>query len=284
MGFQPLRRTALRRTARTVCGTLLFPLSVLKQVILGTGIRILMYHRVAPGNHGDQLVVSPEAFGRQMRFLHRRNYRVTTLDEAFRWLQNGGEDSSRPVVITFDDGYQDNYLHAFPVLREYHLPATIFVVTDYIDQGVTPRHDRAPGHGKSFLSWEQIHAMQGSGLITFGSHTCSHHDLPDLSRVLARREITRSREILEDRLGAPVRWFAYPRGAYGTEHETLVAEAGYDAACTVCPGDNRLQDNRMALRRTEVTYKDSLWDFRLKLAGGYDLLHQVWQWYQRQKK
>ncbi len=236
------------------------------------GIRILMYHRVERRPGYDQLTVQPGRFERQLAALARSRRRVLSLAAAADELA-----SDRPptdgVVITFDDGYRDNLVHALPVLRRYAIPATIFVTTAFCDQA--QRHPRyADEPGRLHLDWEDVRALAREPLVTIGSHTLTHPHLSRLAPEAAGDEIAGSRRRIAEELGRPVDFFCYPSGDLGPREVALVRAAGYRAAVTVAPGSNRAGAPLHELRRTEVTDRDEPGDLAAKLGGAYDLPHR----------
>ncbi len=247
--------------------------------LLRPGLRILMYHRVDRLPAYDQLTVSPERFEEQIAYL-AQHCRVISLAQAVTELTT--HRATRPgVVVTFDDGYRDNLLHALPVLRRYAVPATIFVTTGFCDQTLShPRYGtKKPG---LHLSWDEVRALAREPGISIGSHTVTH---PFLSRVdlsAATSEIASSREIIARQLGAPVDFFCYPGGDVTRREMQIVAAAGYRAAVTVAPGVNRCGADLYALRRTEVTDRDGARELALKLAGAYDPIH--WMLHRRRER
>lgn len=236
------------------------------------GIRILMYHRVAE-IPGDRLAVAPGEFARQMDLLRESGRPVKSLSAAFA---PGSEREEGAVVLTFDDGYRDFYDNVFPVLQSRRLPATVFVVPEFIDGRVELDRYRGRGELSRSLSWEMLDEMSGEG-ITIGSHSLTHRELTGLEREEAEREIAASREEIARRLGSPPEWFAYPRGKADRSLAALVRSAGYRGAVTVRPGSNRPGSDRCLLRRTEISGDDAREDFILKLRGGFDLPHRLWQ-------
>ena len=164
-------------------------------------------------------------------------------------------------MITFDDGYQDNYVNAFPVMKEFGFKGTIFCVANEIGQ-------------KGYLRKEEIKEMAKAG-FEFGSHTLSHRDLPNLRRQDKVREINSSKSFLSNELQLNINFFCYPRGLYDRDSVTLVQEAGYLGACSNQPGTNNGKSNPFLLKRTEIALHDSLFDFQKKLAGAYDWMHQA---------
>ena len=227
---------------------------------LDLGTRILCYHRVND-EKTDYLSVPSARFREQMKFLRTEGYKSIGLGELLSGSTNG-----KNVVITFDDGYLDNYENAFPIMREYGFSGTIFCIGNKLGE-------------RSYLSKDQIREMGREG-FEFGSHTLSHRDLPGLNLTEKRREIGESKSFLENELGERIAFFCYPRGLYDSETVELVKKAGYLAACSNRPGSNDVANgmNPYLLKRTEIAPHDSLDDFKKKLAGAYDLLHVTLHW------
>ena len=229
------------------------------------GARVLMYHRVTDLGEFDQLTVTPSRFEDQLREL-KSKHRVVTLSEAL-----SSEDST--VVITFDDGYLDNFQEAVPLLQKFGLPAIIYLTSDFVDQKAS--HPRYKTNDRLHMDWSEVRELQAEGLISFGSHTCTHPMLSELSDADSRAEIIDSKHRLEDKLGAQLKSFAYPNGNYGQREVELVEQAGYLHAVTVKPGVNRGGVDNFQLRRTEVTDRDSEEEFAAKLDGALDPVHLI---------
>jgi peptidoglycan/xylan/chitin deacetylase (PgdA/CDA1 family) len=220
----------------------------------------------------DQLAVTPPRFEAQIALLAAR-WRVIGLGEAIAELADG-PPRSPAAVITFDDGYRDNLVHALPVLRRHRLPATIFVTTRFADGAA--RHPRYPDEaGKLHLDWDEVAALAREPGITIGSHSLSHPYLSRVDDAAAEAEIAGSRRELAARLGREVEFFCYPSGDVGARELRLAAAAGYRAAVSVRPGGNRDLGERFALRRTEVTDRDGPRELALKLVGAYDAVHAL---------
>ena len=166
----------------------------------------------------------------------QQSYHVVPLAEVFRNLRENRVPLRRTVAITFDDCYADN-LPAAEILHQHGLPATFFVPTDYVNTDAAFPWD---GHlpRMSNLSWADLRHMTELG-HDIGSHTASHPDMSRLTLAQAREELLSSRKAIEDRLGRPVRHFAYPFGGaanFRAEQLPLVAETGYEGCLSALPG------------------------------------------------
>lgn len=238
-------------------------------------LRILMYHRIDDTLDQDILCVTPFAFSLQMAWLKEEGYHVIDLEKALDNLRSG-KLPEKSVVITFDDGYEDNYRNAYPILSEHAFPATIFPVTAFSrGESSHPRYKDYP-YPITYLTAAQIAEMSRNG-ISFGSHTDTHPLLTSLSREAVMKEIVKSKEDLEDWTGESVHSFAYPNGAFSTDCFSILEAAGYRSALTTLPGLNTVRTSFWELRRTEISGRDSLLDFSLKMKGGFDSLHKLYQ-------
>ncbi len=215
-----------------------------------------------------------------MAYLKRAGYQIIRLDDLVNFIISTNKTDQtnktsqtsqlvkphKSVVITFDDGYMDNYESALPILREYNFPATVFVVSSLV--GKTNNWMRADGYPeKPLMGWHEIEKMKGNG-ITVGSHTVNHYHLSHLSLEDAKREIEDSKKFLEDKLGIPINHFAYPHGDMNESIMNMVKEAGYRTACLTRSGFNSKELNLFELRRLEIYGTDSIWQFAIKLTYG----------------
>ncbi|UCC67889.1 MAG: polysaccharide deacetylase family protein [Armatimonadota bacterium] len=233
-------------------------------------IPILLYHKIGRPPRGARVrghYVSPGLFRRHLTYLRGQGY------ESIPLAQVVGSDRplpALPVVITFDDGYRCLYEQALPVLAEFGFGATVFLVAGAL--GDTNTWEQAVGDvAEPMLELRQIREMQEAD-IEFGSHTMGHPHLTALPEEAARREVVESRRNLEDSLQAPCLNFAYPYGDWDARVRDLVAEAGYEAACTTRRAAARRRDDPLALpriniRRYNVTARFAYKLWRARRAG-----------------
>ncbi len=236
-------------------------------------IRVLRYHGINEFR-GSDLNVQASQFRRQLGFL-QKNYSVISLEEAVAQLRGKGPLGSSQVVITFDDGYEDNYHVAFPILKAKKLPATVFLLTEGEGPGRKLSHLwKEPSPYDHLLQWDQVREMQAGG-IEFGSHGRGHVCLRELSTAEIGDEVLSSKAKIESEISQKVRFFSYPYGTsidFDPTSERSVREAGYEAAFSALFGGNRPGENLFSLRRIGIEASDTLFTFRAKLNGALYLL------------
>lgn len=222
---------------------------------------VLCYHAVSDAwEHA--LAVTPRAFERQLRSLLRRGYRPLVADGLL-------EGQRRGLHVTFDDAYR-SVLDALPTLGRLGLPATIFVSTGFADAGGRPldvpelaaEATAQPGE-LATMSWDELRAVARDG-VEIGSHTVSHPHLPRLSDAELDRELGEARGRVEDEIGRPCRFFAYPYGEHDERVRNAVRSAGYDAAFALAAGADRGDPH--ALPRIDLYRRDSLLRATLKTS------------------
>ncbi|MDP2939204.1 MAG: polysaccharide deacetylase family protein [Candidatus Omnitrophota bacterium] len=225
-------------------------------------VPILNYHSINTAQYRkDTPKVSPELFERQMNFIYRKGLKVISLDEYVEFLRSH-KKIKNAIVITSDDGYDDNYLYAFPVLKKYGFPATIFIIEKHI--GVT----------SGFLNYAQIKEMEKNH-ISFGSHTINHVYLPSVkSEEGLRNEIIGSKKNLEKKIGHRIDFICFPLGGYNEHIIELVKQAGYVAAFTTNRGADKLNRNIYAIKRIKITNKDNRFSLWFKTSGYFNLFNK----------
>ncbi len=202
-----------------------------------SNIPVLNYHKVDNVRHS--LSIAPREFEKQMAYLAENGYHTITPDQLISYIKQGSSLPEKPIMITFDDGYADNYTNAYPILMKYGFTATIFVVTNLVGQD--PR----------FMTWDQAREMEQNG-ITFGSHTANHRPLTNLPLPQVAAELTESFAKMEKELGQPPRFFAYPTGTHNPQVEEAVYNAGYQAAFSIRYGLVGPESNLFALERIPI--------------------------------
>ena len=227
---------------------------------------VLLFHRITDAIPPDGLTVSPARFARICRLL-ARDFRVVPLAEVFRLLRAGEPIPRRTVAITFDDCYRDN-LPAAHVLADHGLHATFFVPTGFVGTDRVFNWDRhLPPLPQ--LTWDDIREMARLGM-EIGSHTVTHADFGAIDLDGARAELVESRIVLQERLGRPVRWFAYPFGGRHNlrpEYIPLIRQAGYEGAVSAYGGFVWPGSDDQVLPREAVPYFHSLLHLELHLSG-----------------
>ncbi|MBG0856470.1 polysaccharide deacetylase family protein [Streptomyces spinoverrucosus] len=222
-----------------------------------------MYHAVAtdPNEPTRALSVTPEAFARQMEVIGDLGLTpVTTADLAGRW-RSGRPLPPRPVLVTFDDGYEGVHRHALPVLTKLGFPATLFVSTGWIKGA----HDTG-GALDHMLDWDQVRELAGSG-VEIGGHSHSHPQLDQLDDDALRFELTRCRDIVAGELGDLPVSFAYPYGYSSRRVREEVRRTGYAQALAVGNDLARRAQGPYALRRVTVRRSTGIEEFERLVEG-----------------
>lgn len=234
---------------------------------LTRGVPVLMYHAFAqPGEPATRHVISRHRFVLHMLVLRLLRYQVVGLEQLLLPTGRQSLPPRRKVVITIDDGYMDNYEVAFPILRRFGYPATVFLVSGRIGQ--TNDWD-ADGElaGRSLLDRPRILEMADGG-IRFGAHTKTHPCLPSLAAAGAGEEVSGSRRDLEHTLRTTVDTFAFPYGDWDAEAVQAARRAGFLGACTTRPRPSYPDGQPMLIDRIEMRGNDSLIVFLRKLRRG----------------
>ncbi|MDJ0611101.1 MAG: polysaccharide deacetylase family protein [Kiloniellales bacterium] len=224
-------------------------------------IPILTYHRFTPGKSDcGRLAVSEDAFVAQMAYLRDRGFRVIDFKDLADFMAGNVSLPRRSVILSIDDGYKSVYEIAFPVLKRFDYPATIFVYSDFVGAGAG-------------LTWKEMREMVDTGLIDIQPHSKTHSDLTlrlegESEKAYRKRlamELRHPAELIKRKLGLPIHTFSYP---YGAENEIVIeaaAEAGYTLAATVTRGGNPTFAHPLVLRRTQIYCGDSLKTFARRL-------------------
>jgi peptidoglycan/xylan/chitin deacetylase (PgdA/CDA1 family) len=235
-------------------------------------IVILRYHSV--GDHRRHEVnVKVRSFTKQMQLI-KKLYKPTPLRQAIAYLRNKGDVPAKSVVVTFDDGYRDNYEVAFAMLKGLGILPTIFLTAGFIGTDNTLPHDFGDNPLYNYLlSWEQVREMAKCG-FDFGSHTLSHVNLGK-DGIDLRKELRESKSRIERELGQEVLAVSYPFGLlrdFSSNVKRLAREEGYACGFSAMNGVNDLATDIFALKRIGIEASDNMFTFRAKLNGALDLL------------
>lgn len=260
-----------------------------------SGTVILMYHRVNDSVK-KELSVKRTDFIWHMNYLHRKGYKVITLDDAIKLYGSGNnrhkegttENNCRDInekeiyeekavernkgkfaVLTFDDGYEDYFTAAFPILSNFCYPSIVFLVPGFIEKGRIFWWDRDIGESR-LMKWEQIEELSESSLVQFGSHTLTHQDFTQINRKQAERELVLSRDKLEERLPGRIKHFAYPRGIVKEEYKDIAGKI-YQTGLSIFEGykiSGSLTENELLqLKRLPVQRSDGWLLFGPRIRG-----------------
>lgn len=195
-------------------------------------IPVLVYHRIdtAPPDSSDvykSLTIEPEWFEKHLQYLQEHEFTAIHFSDVSEYFKTGKPLPARSVMINFDDGYKDFYTNALPLLKKYKMTGTLFMVSDYIGYG-------------AYVNLEQLKEARDAG-IEIGAHSVTHAKLTKVSN--AREEITKSKKVLEEKLGITVTAFAFPYGLYNDEIEQIVRESGYTTGRSFTTGDGISAEN-----------------------------------------
>ena len=234
-------------------------------------IPVFMYHHVAP-NKGDMITITPEDFGAQMRAIKDSGVRTLTLDEAVSAAQGTFETKEKCCVVTFDDGYLDNFVFAYPEIVCNGIKAAVFVVTDWIDAASSAREDKKSGaadeckkrppthhyaqtlineglHYKAVMNWDMISEMRSGGLVEFHSHTMTHLECDKADGETLAIELAGSKDAINAMLNADCRYLCWPRGRNSQLAVDTAKDAGYAGIFTTVPGVIKKGTDHFAIPR-----------------------------------
>lgn len=214
-----------------------------------SGIPILMYHSI--DSSGSPVSISKQLFANHVEVLRQRNFEVIPLREALRTLKEKGV-TERKIVLTFDDGFDNFYTDAFPILSKYKMPCTVFLVPNYCG-----KNNDWPTQLKSvprlpLMDWSRVQELS-SAQIEFGAHTCTHPFLTRLSPDCAVREIKQSQDVIQEKIGRSVPYFAYPYGNLNRTVRAIVSEH-FEAALGTSLAETTSQDDVYNLSRIDAYY------------------------------
>lgn len=215
-----------------------------------SGVPVLMYHSIS-SKYDNSICVSEGQFRKQMAWLRDNGYHSVSADAFYAGLTENGPLPEKPVLITFDDGFKDNYKVAWPILQEYGFTATFFVVAGKIDA--------------YNLNWDELAQLIENG-NSIGSHSVTHRDLSCLTAAQQEKELRESKRILEEGLDMTIRAFSFPFGKYNKVTLSLLPELGYALSFTTRSGRVHSGDSAYLLKRIHVVGGMSMADFKQQIA------------------
>ncbi len=233
-----------------------------------------MYHHVNP--EGDFVNVKPDVFERQVQYLNKHGFIALNSEELLLIMKGEKAPPPKPVMITFDDGWLDNWIYAFPILKKFNMKAVLFVITSLIPQnGLRKRADEGSrvnlsDHKKSLtlikegrsseviVSWDELRRIESSGLIDVQSHTHTHQRWDKLytnqkERItMLNQELKTSKKIIEDKLNKQCDSLCWPQGFYDDDYIVAAESAGYRMMFTTKKGTNTAETDLKEIRRIVI--------------------------------
>jgi len=243
----------------------------------GRRVPILMYHSISNTVQEThpyfRTVTTPEMFEQHMKHLKENGYSTVSLSETASYFEESGPIRKRPVVVTFDDGFEDFYTEAFPILEKYGFTGIVYLPTAYI--GNTTQSFK----GVNCMTWAQVRELQSAG-IEFGSHTVTHPQLERLERMEeVDYEVRASKDAIEQELGRAVKSFAYPfafpetNRVFRAQLRRLLQDCGYDNGVSTILGTADRTNDRFFMKRLPANSSDEVRLLTAKLEGAYDWMH-----------
>lgn len=236
---------------------------------------VIMYHRVIKnddekGVHG--IYVTTEQFEKHLKYLKDNGYQTVTFED----LKNGNyrhrfDRGNKWVVLTFDDGYKDNYTNAFPILKKYGFKGVIYLLGTLKYNKWDVDNPKNPEKRFSLMDDNEILEMQEYG-IEFGGHSMTHSKMSQIPKDIAEQEIIESRDILEQKLGKKMACFAYPYGDRDQGVRDFVKNAGYEFGVATDSGDISFQEDLYNIRRIGIFSTNNLFTFKRKVSGKYNFI------------
>lgn len=207
-------------------------------------VSVLMYHHIEPIDKAKseghaQLTVDSGVFDQQMKYLVDNGYRTISAGDLADALIKHTGIPGKPIIITIDDGYSDNYYYAFPIAKKYNIILNLMIPTGLIGNN-------------GYMTWDNLKEMNGSGLVYMYDHTWSHYSLPIGNDIKDEEEIMTAKKQLEENLGKEVKIFAYPYGSYDLRIINILKKNGFIAAFSTIPSTYQCESDIYTLKRTRI--------------------------------
>ncbi len=221
-------------------------------------VPVIMYHDILPQKEVF-FDITPEEFEQHLRLIHDNGLTPISLDQLVTHLRTGLPLPEKPILLTFDDGYESAYKYVYPLLKQYGYPAAFSIYTLNVGNNT----------GRDHVTWDQLREMTANPLVTISAHSVTHpQDVTVLSDDKLRMEVTESKRIIESKLGIPIRYFTYPEGKYDARVEKFVQEAGYLAALTMNDLEDRFAGQSKNLLAIDRIGQSKLQDAIAEAWGG----------------
>lgn len=250
-------------------------------------LAVLGYHSISDPSNAAQfrneiykhLSVPRAMFEKQMEYLRERGYEFFRFSDLLEVRKNKRPLPHRAALIYFDDGYKDNYHNAYPILKRLNIPATVFVVTDCIDQKqILWDADVDPATAHIFLTWNDLKAM--GDVFDVGSHTVTHRKLTSLAKDEVREEFEQSRKRIYEMTGKKTIALSYPKSRWNNEIRCMAEDVGFDFILAHGRGFRHSDDFRH-LEKIPVGPEDSMSHFKMKLGMYYPFMRMLFPWRSR---
>lgn len=244
----------------------------LGRLMADDGMSILCYHSI--DDTGSRISLPVEDFSAHMRLLHDLGYRTMRLSEAVDRLSARKPFPKKTIAITFDDGFENVYEHAAPIMRAYGFVGTVFIIGGMVGKRIMWRDRDGWLPQLPLMDWRQIGELREMG-FEIGAHSLSHRYLTQLPDNQLQNEVEGSRALLEDKLSSSVAVFSYPYGDYDDRVMKAVVDAGYRGACATIPTRLRVNDDLFALPRLFIARDTSSAVMRAYLTPGVAVSFRV---------
>lgn len=223
-----------------------------------------------PGTQFNGLRVAPAMFEKQLQWLTQNGWQFVTMNQL---IDNHKNLPEKTVALTFDDGYEDNYTQAFPLMKKYGACGTLYLVINRHNNDWSTKkkahHDSGELVKEPKLTDEQVNEMVSSGVFEIGGHTTNHINLNTADSQTKRAEMSESKALLESQLNTPINSFAYPFGIYSADDPLLVKTLGYTNAVLAEGGiETDVEKHRFELRRVKISGKDNFLAFKMRMKTG----------------
>lgn len=243
-------------------------------------VPILMYHRIADVPT-DRNCVSPEQFALQMSYLHTHGYTTISPQQLYEYFIHSRSLPPKPVLLTFDDGYRDNFTEALPILKKYQMKATVFPISDWVGTDNTWEN-----FGKELtktMTWRELALWQEAGMSIY-PHTANHPFLPNCNSSYMYQEMASCRDKLMDKLHSDMDYFCYPYGCFNEEVIRCARKIGYKMGFAIFENVPVWKLDLMKLPRLQISGRQSLREFTWKVSSFHIIFIYLRQWERRIKR